>query len=65
MSQIDLETSIQKMQVEIKRLDHEILKQRSREKPSRLQRYPFLAPLLKAALLALVVVLFYFHFIIN
>jgi len=65
MSQIDLEKSIRRMQVEIKQLDHEIQKQRVTEKPQRLQRFPFLAPLIKATLLALMVVLSYFHFVIN
>ena len=65
MSQFDLEKSIQKMKVEIKQLDQEIQQRRVTEKPSRLQGFPFLTPLLKAALLALMITLFYFHFIMN
>lgn len=65
MSQFDLEKSIQKMHIEIEQLDQKIQQQRVTEKPSRLQKFPFLAPLLKAAFLALMISLFYFHFVVN
>ncbi len=57
MNQFDIQKSLQQMQDEIQQLENKIRIMKSEEKFKSLQNLPFFAPLIKAVLLTLVVLL--------
>jgi hypothetical protein len=59
MKEINIEKSIRQMQLEIEQLEIKIQKMKSEEKSKGLKRTPFFAPLIKAFIATLIVLLIF------